>query len=150
MTLTRRPPGSPSEGGLEHSGSHRAVADRLSVWTARSKRTAVAFVLVGSAFFAGPVPVATAGGTGSYSGNGTVAAPEANDSSDAERTLGERLAVEYAGAVPAADVESLVRRVSRQLRREASPPERLLGTSEAICRRALTDYLARRVQLPFD
>ena len=104
-------------------------------------------VLVGSTLFAGPVPVASAESSPDPV-RAMVAAPGSAVSSEAERALGARLAVEYAGAVPAADVESLVRRVSRRLSKQASPPERLVQTTEAICRRALTDYLARGVLLP--
>ncbi|GAB2777076.1 hypothetical protein GCM10027020_33040 [Nocardioides salsibiostraticola] len=121
--------------------------DRIRGWASRSKQAAVAVVLVGSTLFAGPVPTASAVSSPDPV-RVMVAAPGAAVSSDAERALGARLAVEYSGAVPAADVESLVRRVSRRLRKDASPPERLLSTAEAICRRALTDYLARGVLLP--
>lgn len=103
--------------------------------------------MVGSTFFAGPVASATAAAPPTPI-RVLAGAPGSTVSSDAERALGARLATEYAGAVPAADVETLVRRVSRQLRRDASPPERLLRTAEAVCRRALTDYLARGVPLP--
>lgn len=103
----------------------------------------MALVLIGSGFFAGPAPAAFAAPDRSLA-----AAPTTLVVTEPERALGAHLAVEYAGAVPAVDVESLVREVSRQLRQDSSPPARLLATTEAVCRRALTDYLARGVPLP--
>ena len=67
---------------------------------------------------------------------------------DAEWALGARLALGYAGAVPAADVEALVREVSRRLHESASPSDQLLQTTEAVSRRALTDFLTRGTPLP--
>ncbi|ANH40471.1 hypothetical protein I601_4075 [Nocardioides dokdonensis FR1436] len=119
-------------------------------WRERGKQAAVALALVGSALVAGPVAPATAVATPAPAPLVT-AAPEPVRvpvvDRQAEQALGARLATEYAGAVQATDVERLVRRVVRQLRREASPPERLLHTAEAMCRRALTDFLARGVPL---
>ena len=64
-----------------------------------------------------------------------------------ETALGCILATEYVGAVPPAEVDSLVHRVAVRLRREGSPDERLTRTTEAVCRRALTDHLARSAGL---
>ncbi len=77
-----------------------------------------------------------------------VVAPAATELRDAERALGARLALGYAGAVSAADVEALVREVGRQLREDASPSDQLLQTTEAVSRRALTDFLTRGTPLP--
>ncbi len=107
----------------------------------------MALALVASTIFAGPVSSAAAVASSSPV-RVVVGGQEATESGDAERALGARLAAEYAGAVPAADVESLVRGVSRQLRRDASPADLLLHTTEAVSRRALTDFLARGVLLP--
>lgn len=128
------------------------MAGRWHAWTARSKQGVVALVLVGSAVFAGPVPDAAAEAPGRVTSTATTfdtggERTDENDN-DGEQALGALLAVEYAGAVAAPDVEALVCRVARRLRLDASPPELLLRTTEAVCRRALTDFLARRVALP--
>ena len=77
-----------------------------------------------------------------------VEAPADTGLRDAERALGARLALGYAGAVPAADVEALVQEVRRQLREDASPSDRLLQTTEAVSRCALTEFLTRGTPLP--
>lgn len=141
-------PGTSRSGGQPRSHARPVAADRPLRWRWRLRQAAVALVLVGSTVFTGPTPSASAAITAPDPVRVLVATPDASVSNDADRILGARLAVEYAGAVPARDVESLVRRVSRRLRVEGSPSERLLGTCEAICRRALTDYLARGVVLP--
>ncbi|MGB7981368.1 MAG: hypothetical protein WCF36_11325 [Candidatus Nanopelagicales bacterium] len=119
------------------------------------KRAAAAVVLVSSALLAGPSSSAAAlapsapGALAPSARSGLVApTPGATASRDAELALGARLATEYAGAVPAGDVESLVRSVSHQLRRDAKLADRLPHAIEAVCRRALTDFLAVGVPLP--
>ncbi|MGB3829199.1 MAG: hypothetical protein WA962_10530 [Ornithinimicrobium sp.] len=77
-----------------------------------------------------------------------VEAPANTGLRDAERALGARLALGYAGAVPADDVEALVREVRRQLREDASPSDQLLQTTEAVSRSALTEFLTRGTPLP--
>lgn len=143
MEPTSHPPGARSHSARPPS----AGSDRVRGWSTRAKQSAVALLLVGSTFFAGIGPsIAAAASPALDRAVGT--APESAMASDAEQALGGRLALEYAGAVPAAEVKALVGRVSRRLRRDSSPPERLLHTAEAVCRRALTDYLARGVPLP--
>lgn len=132
------------------SQPRRAVRDRLRGWSATGKRAVVTFVLVGSALFAGQAPSATAAPAPLAPVRMVLPTPGPSAETDELRQLGARLALEYAGAVRAADVESLVRAVSRQLREVSSPPDRLLRTTEAVCRRALTDFLARGVPLPGD
>ncbi len=138
----------PFDGARFPSPTREVVAQRMRALNKRTRLSAVALVLVGSTFFAGPLPGANAAQASPTPVRVMVAPDTAAVTSDAERALVARLAVEYAGAVPAADVKSLVRGVSRRLRQESSPPERLLRTVEAVCRRALTDYLARGVLLP--
>ena len=60
---------------------------------------------------------------------------------DAER-LASRLSLEYAGAVPATQIRTLVHCVVHDLRSSGSPRGWLLTTAEAVCRRQLTDLLA--------
>lgn len=112
-----------------------------------ANRAAAAFILAASSILAGPISSAAALAATEPAGVAATA-PEATESRDAERALGARLATEYAGAVPADDVESLVRGVSRQLRRNAKLADRLPSGIEAVCRRALTDFLAVGVPLP--
>lgn len=133
--------------GSVASLSRRWIGDRRGLWLSRGKQAVAALVLVNAAYFTGSASPAAASAT-PVQVDTTVTASEAASPGDLERALGARLATEYTGAVPAGDVESLVRGVGRQLRREASPPERLLHTTEAVCRRALTDFLARGVPLP--
>ncbi len=113
----------------------------------RGKAVAAALVLAASALFAGPAAEATAQASQSRT-HQLVEAPGAVEQRDAERALGARLALGYAGAVPAADVEALVREVSRRLRQDASPSNQLPDTTEAVARRALTDFLTRGTPLP--
>ncbi len=110
---------------------------------------AVLVLLVAAATAAGPASPA-AGGTSTTAQHTVVAAPATTGLSDAEQALGARLALGYAGAVPAADVEALVRQVGHQLRENASPRSQLLHTTEAISRRALTDFLTRGTPLPHE
>ncbi len=121
--------------------------NRLSEIMSRGRQAVVALAFVASTLFAGPASPAVA--LTSPSSVGTlVGAGESTGSVDEERGLGARLAVEYAGAVPAPDVESLVRAVGSRLRRDESPADLLPHTTEAVSRRALTDHLARGAPLP--
>ncbi|WP_299444224.1 hypothetical protein [uncultured Phycicoccus sp.] len=104
-------------------------------------------MLVVSALVTGPAASASAEASATAQQT-LVLPPAATGLSDAERALGARLALGYAGAVPAADVEALVREVSRHLRENASPEDQLLQTTEAVSRRALTDFLTRGTPLP--
>ena len=127
----------------------RGAAHHSQAWIASGKQAAVALALVGSTVFAGPVPQAAAAPSAPSSDRlASSTTPDAADENEGEQALGALLATEYAGAVTAPDVEALVRRVGHRLRQDASPPERLLRTTEAVSRRALTDFLARRVALP--
>lgn len=134
---------------MESIRSPRAAsaAGRTRRWRARSKQVVAAFVLVASTSFVGLASPADAI-VSPVTPHRLASRLEAAVPSDAERALGARLAMQYSGAVPAADVELLVRRVGLRLRAEASPSQRLLRTTEAVARRALTDYLARGVPLP--
>lgn len=107
----------------------------------------MALVLAASTLVAGPAASAGAG-TSPTSERLVVEAPGTTGLLDAERELAARLALGYAGAVSTADVESLVRQVSRRLREEASPSDQLSQTTEAVSRRALTDFLTRGTPLP--
>ncbi len=111
------------------------------------KRAAAALVLVASTLFAGP-PSSAAPLAPSEPAGLAATAPGATASRDAEQALSARLATEYAGAVPAPDVESLVRGVSQELRGSTTLADRLPYAIEAVCRRALTDFLAVGVPLP--
>ncbi len=128
------------------SASRRVLSNGLRAGLFRGKQAAAALVLLGSVLVAGPDTSAAAAAP-PVSMRPTVTAPDSSVTIGSERVLAARLAVEYAGAVPAVEVESLVHGVSRQLRRDASPPERLLRTVEAVCRSALTDHLARGTRL---
>jgi len=68
--------------------------------------------------------------------------PAAADRRHGAERLASRLSLEYAGAVPATQIDTLVHRVVHDLRRERSPRGRLLTTAEAVCRRQLTDLRA--------
>lgn len=122
------------------------MRNRLGTLVPRGRRTAAALVLVASALVGGPAISASAR-TSATSERPVVVAPTTIGLRDAERSLGARLALGYAGAVPTADVEALVREVGRQLREDASPSNQPLQTTEAVSRRALTDLLTRGTPL---
>ncbi len=147
MDVHRRSAPSPSAAPPAPSTSRRTVRNRLGALAPRGKRVATALVLVASALVESPASSATAA-TSATSEPLVVVAPETTGLRDAERALGARLALGYAGAVPAADVEALVREVSLELRADASPSHQLLQTTEAVSRRALTDFLTRGTPLP--
>ena len=109
--------------------------------------------MAASLALAGPLAPAgaTAPAASSASGPATAVATATRTvgvSAEAEQALVDRLTVEYVGAVGSDDVDTLVAAVLRDLRAAASPAEHLLRTTEAVCRRALTDYLARGTLLP--
>lgn len=60
------------------------------------------------------------------------------------RALANRLAVEYAGAVPAEEVAALVDRAFSDLERSSLDRRLRLATAEAMCRHALTEGLAHQ------
>lgn len=126
---------------------HRTLRNRLDALVPRGKKAAAALVLVVSTLVAGPASSASAG---AWAGSErmVVEAPADSGLRDAERALGARLALGYAGAVSAADAEALVREVRRQLCENALPSDQLLQTTEAVSRRALTEFLARGTPLP--
>ncbi|QYJ02649.1 hypothetical protein KUV85_09875 [Nocardioides panacisoli] len=120
---------------------HRTRRHPSASWRTRGRRAAAALALTAATLVAGAAP------SSALAPDGALAAPAASESTG-EESLRARLTAEYAGAVPAADVASLVAGVTDRLQQDASPTERLLRTAEAICRRALTDHLARGVPLP--
>ncbi|WP_091117506.1 hypothetical protein [Nocardioides psychrotolerans] len=75
----------------------------------------------------------------------TPATASAIDAHGGPKALAARLSLEYNGAVSGREVEQLVRRVTRELRRGHVSTGRLLDVAEAQCRRELTDRLARGV-----
>ena len=106
-------------------------------------RHAAALALLGATLLAGPLPAAEAASSLSTPGL------QVDVRAGAEETaLADGLAAEYAGAVPARDVASLVQALSSRLRAEDVSPQLLLRTAEAMSRRSLTDHLARGVPLP--
>ena len=148
------------------------ASERFRTWVRHSKPAAAALLLAGSSWWAqGP---ADAAGTSDMDRDPVVVArdlrsPERSIAARVRQderarargygqgsmwatppgvtALGAHLAVEYAGAVPSIQVEALVRRVTAELTRAASPPDRLLHTTEAVCRSRLTDHLARGTDL---
>ena len=132
---------------MDEPRTHRMTARsaRLQRWLRSSRSAAVAVVLIGATLVSTPAPA------GAESAPQTPLRVTGASSSPAswseQRMLGRSLATEYAGAVPAVEVRALVLRVTAQLQREASPSEHLMRTVEAVCRRALTDYLARGTSL---
>ncbi len=149
MDARRSLSGPPSVEPSARRAYRRLPLRAMSGVAVRGRRFAatVAMALVTSTLLVTPVLSADAA-TPAVALRARDPSPAGAVSTSPEMLLSARLATEYAGAVPAASVESLVRGVSRQLRRDASPPERLLRTTEAVCRRALTDFLARGVRLP--
>ncbi|MGB7819522.1 MAG: hypothetical protein WBL35_12440 [Ornithinibacter sp.] len=129
------------------STSRRRVPTRLGTLVPRGRSAAASLALVTSALVAGPASGASAAESATLERT-VVVASASTELRDAESALGARLALGYAGAVPAADVEALVREVSRQLHESASPSDQLLQTTEAVSRRALTDFLTRGTPLP--
>ncbi|MGB3764540.1 MAG: hypothetical protein WA966_15100 [Ornithinimicrobium sp.] len=135
------PVGSPSP-----ARSRRTATRRWGLLADRGRRAAAALVLIASALVAGPDSSA---GAQSLADPGLmVLEASARTLGDAERAIGERLALGYAGVVSAADVEALVRAVSRQQLANAFLGDQHLHTTEAVSRRALTDFLTRGTPLP--
>jgi len=147
MDSRRRPSPGPSATGVTPSTSVRTARTPLGTLVPRGRSAAAGFALVASALVSGPASGAGAAESATLEPT-VVVASASTELRDAEWALGARLALGYAGAVPAADVEALVREVSRQLHESASPSDQLLQTTEAVSRRALTDFLTRGTPLP--
>lgn len=143
VTTTRRgQPDFATRSPGRRAGGH-VLSDRLRTWAWKGRRTAVAFVLAGAIFVSGPAASATGNAAAPTQVRSGASAPRDTTADDTEAALGARLAMGYAGAVPSTQVRVLVHRVITELIRDASPPARLLQTAEAVCRRELTDHLAR-------
>ncbi len=145
MASTTRPTLAPAS--RQASAAPHPVRLRLRTLGARGKRAAVARVLAPSVLVAGPAAPSTAAESPAAAYQVAEVAG-ALGLVDTERVLGARLASGYSGAVPAADVESLVQEVGRRLREEGSPASQLADTTEAVSRLALTDFLTRGTPLP--
>ncbi|MGB7450266.1 MAG: hypothetical protein WA892_14230 [Ornithinimicrobium sp.] len=111
------------------------------------RASATALVLFVFAFVSSAASSATALASTTVA-QSAIGALETADPHHAERALTDRLTAGYAGAVPAADVRALLSAVSVRLRDEPWASDDLLNTTEAVSRRALTDFLTRGTPLP--